>query len=224
VPLRRTLSPQKSPPLQTPPSVPPQTPPSCVGAAPSPQFHCSGGTWIAVGEVQVEGELTIPITNPVQVVGNLSIAGDLIFSGISGSVGVVNGCISIGGSVIVNLSEEEVKQLVSSRVSPLITQSPSSSSKPCSTSLNELGVRVNLAKNSCKKITAKVDSSSTPNSLSVLFQIDSSGCNSRWIILGCVLGGVFVIVLIVILVVTFNDRAKATVRPFWVRKQALKKG
>jgi hypothetical protein len=67
----------------------------------------------------------------------------------------------------------------------------------------------------CKKVTARRDdANSNASTLAVLFVVDSSKCNNEWIILGSVLGALVLIVLIVALVFTFNDRARNCVRPY----------
>ena len=88
------------------------------------------------------------------------------------------------------------------------------------TNLASLAVNPVKSSKSCRKVSSSTQSKSdgTRTSLVAVFKVDSSSCNTKWIILGCVLGGVLLLVVIVMLVVTFNSKAKSFVRPFWARK------
>jgi hypothetical protein len=162
--------------------------------------------------------LTIPSTITVVVVGNLSVSGDLPFTGVQSSVTVQNGCTYIGGTVQIELSAEELEEISkgdrSSRTLALVTQGSTCSSLA--------GVAVNAYKteSNCRYIestTTQYVSNGSRSTLTALFKVNSSRRNTKWIILGCVLGGILLIVLIIMLIVTFNDKGRSAVRPFWAR-------
>jgi hypothetical protein len=147
----------------------------------------------------------------------LTVSGTVVLSGLGSSITIEGGCASINGGVEVQLTPEELEEISkesgSSRQVELIYQSSSCPS---------LAVSVSASKNG--KSCRKVDSTSTSNqedgsktTLVALFKVTSSGCNVKWIILGCVLGGVLLLVLIFLLLATFNTKVKTLVRPFWAR-------
>jgi hypothetical protein len=208
-------------------SNPPHLPPSpitplvsCSGPQPSSgTWACINDQWTLIGSLVTE-TLTIPASTVV-VVGNLTITGDLILTGLKSSVTVLEGCLSITGSLQIELTPEELEEISkeagSSRTLALISQNSNCSSLT--------GVTINALKtsSSCRKIVSSTSSDisdGTRTTLSGVFEVNSFGCNVKWIILGCVLGGILVIVLVVILVVTFNDKAKSVVQPFWARERA----
>jgi hypothetical protein len=203
------------------PEIVPASIASCPGAPPSlGAWICIGATWISNGTVSGEA-LRIPSGSQVVVIkGDLVVAGDVTFGGLGSSLTIEGGCAHIDGSLNVELSNEELeaisKERSSSRSVQLIAQNSSCDS------LASLAVKTKKTQKSCHKVDSKSSTTSdaVQSSLVAVFRVNSSGCNVKWIILGCVLGGVLLLVMIVILVVTFNHKAKAAVRPFWARKRA----
>jgi predicted outer membrane repeat protein len=205
-------------PTSPPVAVPPSTP--CTTSAPSSgDWTCSNGQWVSTGSVS-SGSVTIPSTSVV-VKGNLTISGQITFTGLDSSISVEGGCAYVDGSVQVELTPSELEQISkesgSSRSVVLVSQSSN-----CTTNL-ALAVSSSKSSKSCRKVTssAQEQNDGTRSSLVVIFKVDSSSCNTRWIILGCVLGGILLLVLILALVFTFNSKAKALIRPFTKRDQEV---
>jgi Leucine-rich repeat (LRR) protein len=199
-------TPAITPPLDSPTSA------ICSSPSPAPAFICLGGTWTAVGSINVP-ELVVP-GSFIAVDGNLTVSGGLTFTGLGSQV-AVNGCIFLGeGEVTVELTKQELEQLQKEgKVSKTLISTVGS----CSGGTDLSNIKINSEKGSVKDCRrAKTDTTgSTPTTLVVTFSIDSSKCNTKWIILGSVLGGVVVIgAIITALVVTFNPKARLFVRPF----------
>jgi hypothetical protein len=153
--------------------------------------------------------------------GLLTISSDLTITGLQSSVTVQDGCTYIGGTLQIELTPAELEEISkdsgSSRTLSLISQDLNCPS------LSSVAINAYKTTSSCRNVEVSsrpdvMDGSRT--TLSALFKVNSSRCNTKWIILGCVLGGILVIVLVIVLVVTFNDRAKAAIRPFWAREQS----
>jgi hypothetical protein len=131
----------------------------------------------------------------------------------SGPVLTVNGCISVDGSVVIQLTEEDLKALDKysgrSRQSDLISAN-------CVSGNGFNSLSISFPKD-CRKVTASRVEGTSQSSLSVVFKLDRSRCDRWWIILVSVLGGVIIIVVIVALLAAFTP-LKAIVRPFSRRK------
>jgi predicted outer membrane repeat protein len=192
---------------------PPPSATSCLTSPPNiGSWVCVDGTWTSNGTITGE-TITIPGTQVV-VDGNFTVPGSVVFDGLGSSIVVVGGCAHIGGSIVVELTEEELEQLAKeSRTVALISQN---SSCP---SLSSSYVDGRLSSKSCRKIesTTSEEKNGSQSSLVAMFKVNSSGCNVKWIILGSVLGGVLLLIVIIMLVVTFNDKARKAIRPFWAR-------
>jgi hypothetical protein len=93
-----------------------------------------------------------------------------------------NGCISIGGSVTIELSEEEVRQLLgspSSRGRTLASQA-----KGCNAiGETSLILKQSSQNKSCKKLKIRRDTSQPATQFGILFEVDKSRCNIWWIVL-----------------------------------------
>jgi predicted outer membrane repeat protein len=209
-------------PLDTPFDTPQPESSVCTGTQPSVGiWTCLDGLWTS-SESLTTTLLTIPGTTAALVVGNLTVS-DLTITGLQSSVSVQNGCVYISGTLKIELSaadlEEISKESGSSRTISVISQD-----SVCP-SLSTVAINAYKTASSCRKVEVSSKPDVVDGSraiLTALFKVNSSRCNTKWIILGCVLGGILVIVLVVALVVTFNDKAKAVVRPFWARKRLLR--
>jgi hypothetical protein len=187
---------------------PPQISIGCIGTIP-PGFTCVGGLLVANQSLTIPGSLDLPPNvGTVTINGNLTIDDAIVFDGL-GSQLDIKGCLLEPNSDPSNL--EIIISLPSpTKTNPVILVQQNSS---CPYDLNDIKVTVKQAK-SCKRSVLKKDGT-TPSSLVVAFDLDASKCNVKWIILGSVLGGVLVIgVVITVLVVTFNEKARHLVRPF----------
>jgi hypothetical protein len=182
------------------------SPRTCASPLP-PGFFCIDGRIIAPNSIDADS-ITLPADGgDVLVNGTLTLSGILRFDGLGTTLNVSD-CTSIGEEIEINLSKS--KSLPSGEVL-LVSQSTSG----CLKSLATISISTKDDEKSCKKTKVKASSSSTSSTLIVLFRLDSSKCNIKWIILGSVLGAVLLIVIItLVLVFTFNEKAKNCVRPY----------
>ena len=104
-----------------------------------------------------------------------------------------NDCISVD-TVSVSLSKEDINQIASGKSSSALLIQSSCSSQ--NTNILVVGAS---PKKSCQKV--KVTPKSTANSLQATFTISSSKCDTWWIILVSVIGGVLIFVIVTIVVV-----------------------
>jgi predicted outer membrane repeat protein len=195
----------------------------CTGSPPAiGSWQCIDGLWHSNGSV-IGDTLTVPPNSHLVVNGNLTLSGDLVFTGLDTSIAIQGGCTSIGGELILELSKEELEKIVKEGIGStrtgLITQNST-----CAT-LTTVSISGQKSSKSCRKIESTTLDDTTEGQKTTLvaaFKVNSSGCNVKWIILGCVLGGILLIALIVILLATFNERVKKAIRPFWARKHRSK--
>jgi hypothetical protein len=159
------------------------------------------------------GDLSLPtlsVTSPIQVEsGHLDIAADLRFAGLDSSISAVNGCITVGGVVKLDLTDDDLKRLQKGRTEyTLVSQDIS-----CPNSL--AGVRLQTSgTNGCKKLKSSASPNTSNARLSTLLEVDSSSCNTRWIILGSVLGGVILLFVIAVVIFTQCRPVTKAVAPF----------
>jgi hypothetical protein len=111
----------------------------------------------------------------------------------------------------VNLSSDEISLIESS---PRKVNLIHSSCSVTSTALHVSGAR---PQRKCKKLQSKTFQND--RTLQALFEINSTGCRTWWIVLVSVLSSLVLLGIIVALVATFDRRAKAALRPFWVRNK-----
>jgi hypothetical protein len=198
------------------------SPPSCSGVVLPDGFTCqSNGQVEAAGSVST-GQLEMPKNlGTVLVHGNLSISTSLVLNGAATKI-VVDGCITVPEGVIIKFSREEMDEAAKSGKNPTLPspiptdpQTLLTQRENCPNSLANVKVAVETPKSSCRKV--KGDSSqSTLSSLTVAFKLDSSGCNTKWIILGSVLGGVIVIgAIVTLLLLKFNSGFRSKVLPYY---------
>ena len=159
---------------------------------PSPEFECINNVWVAISTTSPI--LTIPSGAGVIIVEGNVTSSTIIINGIGTAI-MIGGCASNLSSVVIELSPEQVKQLESTKsLQTLLTLSNDSVS--CSMDLN--GVTLNTKSSGCRKVkTEKVVSG---NTLGAYFTVNSSGCNTWWIVLVAVITGVVVIAVIIAVV------------------------
>lgn len=169
-----------------------------VGNTPCPEppvgFTCINGVWVADGKTNSTTIVIVPGNGGVvQVVGNLTVTGPIVFQGTGSSLNVT-GCV--------NTPAVEIEIGGNGKNVPTGPVTLIQQGKGCPNSIETTIVKVNQDSKDCKKITAKKDdSTSNPTTLSVVFSIDQSKCSSRswrWIVLGTVLGVLVVAVVGVI--------------------------
>lgn len=218
-----TLPPPAAPPVEEPVSAPAASPPTqpptaptalvCSGASPGPSFTCVNGVWVSNGTV--EQQTVVISTTSVVIAGNLTVQ-TITFSGTSHNVTVI-GCVSTEG-ITLDLTKENPGSLSGKTVTIL------SQGSNCSSSLSTIPLAIKQPENDCAKVksTSSTTSSSSQTSLSVLFSLDKSGCNTKWIIVGSVVGGVVVLgVVATIVAVTVIKKHKASRSRSNLREAAL---
>lgn len=197
------------------PSPPVSSPSSCtIATPPPPGFICVGNTWISNSSINTP-TLTVP-GGSVHVVINGSLStSTIIFGGLNSSL-TINGCANNLTSVTIQVSDDDLKKFGSKeKLLQLISYASSNSS--CR-SLTTTQLSVSVIGKSCRSL--KVTKVSSDGSLSGLFKLDSSRCNTWWIVLVSVLGGVIVLgVILVVLLAIFVPSVRKTIRPFSSRNR-----
>lgn len=207
-----TTTPPTSPPSPTSPPTTSSTPSStCTGTSPGSGFYCSDGVWVSNGTVTTT---TVTITTTSVIVnGNLT-AQTVTFSGSVHNV-TVTGCVTIDG-ITIDLSTTDPNTLAGKTVG-LISQGSN-----CTTSLTSIPVSITQSKSSCASVSSSTSSTSTQSSLSVLFSVDKSSCNTKWIIIGCVVGAVVLLAVVGIIVfVTVRKNMKTSKAKSDLRQAAI---
>jgi hypothetical protein len=190
---------------------------SCPAIRPTVgEWTCANGAWVSNGSISGDS-ITISAGSHVVVSGNMTV-GEVLISGLESSLSIEGGCASIG-SIQITLSEEDLETISkdsgSARTLTLVTQNASCAS------LQALGVTASSSKKSCRKLEssrALEEMNGSQTSLVAVFKVSSVGCNTKWIILGSVLGGVLLLVTIAVLVVSLNKSVRTFFRPFSARK------
>ena len=157
------------------------------------------------------------VTISVFIFGNLS-APSITFTNPSASV-IVKGCVSTVEHVEIMFTPTQIEQLEKSGSSfkSILTQLGSN----CPTPLSSITVSSVASGKTCRKIkVTKDEARSDSSNLVVMFQVNSNGCRTWWIVLAAVLGGVVLIALVIgILTLTYTP-LRRNVAPFWNRRAA----
>lgn len=192
-----------------PPAVAPPVDTSCSNATrPSDAFTCVNGIWTAFGDVSTP-TLTVP-SGATQTVINGNLGSTSVVLQGSGTTIVVSGCANDLVTVTIELSPEELSHLSTKELQTLLTYNGNDSS--CS-NLNDVAISATLKGKSCKKVSAQ--KVATSGSLAVLFSVSSSACNTWWIVLASVLGGLVVIgLIVVVLLAIFVPSVRTFFRPY----------
>jgi hypothetical protein len=152
------------------------------------------------GNVSVDGSSTIQIYVP---------------DSDSSSALVVHGCAFIDGTILVELTETQLTQIGRNGGSRQVDLVSADCGNSRGTTFVATGAK------SCRKLKSAAveqqDGESGSFTLAATFKVDSSKCNTWWIILVSVLGGVVLLVIIVVLLAIFTP-LKAVFRPFTKRK------
>lgn len=188
-----------------PPPYPTECPP-----LPSNAFICIDGILVALGSID-ETSIQLP-PGTVIIFGNLTTSSPITFSGTSTNINVT-GCIVTPG-IEISLEGQKDPSVGLPSGSVLLA----SQGIQCTQSIDVIPLTIKQSSKSCKKVKVKKDENlSTSTSLSVIFEIDNSDCNLKWIILGSVLGGVLLITIILVLIFSFSKSARECARPFSAR-------
>ena len=196
----------------------PPTVPCLAMTKPTPgdSFNCVNGAWTSSDSIDVP-TLEIPSGfggNTLTVIlGNLS-SSQILFGGLGNTL-EVHGCVTNLSSVNVNLKSEDLDQFENSKGRQVLV-SLTGSGTGCS-DLSAVTVKSDVTGSTCKKVTTEKEPQSTQ--LVALFSVSDAGCkgksNTWWIIVVSVVCGVVVIgVVVLILVFTFNKKARLCCRPY----------
>lgn len=155
--------------------VPVPVAPVPVGCSPTPpgiDFICVGGVWTSNGSVS---QPTISIGGTTVVSGNLTTTTITII----GSSTQVNatGCVYINGTVQVQFTQQDLTDLENSggsRTSTLIQGEGSN----CTGSISNTPVSATVTNGGCKSLSSTNVNPNDHQTLTVLFSVDSSGCNT----------------------------------------------
>lgn len=183
---------------------------SAMTCNPPPGFLCAvGGGLYSPASVTEPSIIVPPNSGVIPVAGNITVNTTITFIG-TGSSLVADGCVQVPGGISIELSKGNT---VPKGSVTLITQSSA-----CDALLAPVSLKYD--KKDCRKTTVKKDPNAASNTLAVIFKVDNSDCNVKWIILGSVLGGVLIITLALALIFTFNKSARNCIRPFAGRSGA----
>lgn len=168
---------------------------------------CTGPNATTTGDVNVTS-ITIPSTiHVIYINGSLTVTGTLTLSGASTTI-IVPGCANVS---TIEIDLTTVQSSLRNRTVTILTQSGENCASLANTSLTSFD-----HSNTCQRKSVSLISSN-PNEISVLFSFSNDKCgnNTKWIILGAVLGSVVLIAVVgLMLLFTFNNRARTCIRPY----------
>lgn len=158
-------------------SPPPSAPAPCnPKTRPSLLFACVAGSWTLYSSL-TNSTFVIP-SGASETVVQGNITSSTIVFGSAGSTLVVSGCLNNLTVVTIELTPSEIEKLKSQSTQLLISYN---GSDPSCSDLSSVEVDVKLEGSSCRRVSAQ--SSISSGQLSALFSVDSSRCNTWWIIL-----------------------------------------
>ena len=185
---------------------------TCASSSPpSPSFICINGVWTSVGSVDTP-TLTVPSgASTTVVVGNLT--STTVVIGGAGSTVIVTGCITNLTYIELLLTSDDLKTIGKTKTQILVSSDDAS----CGTDLSNTTISLRVQGNTCKRATVKSQTTGG-GTLSGIFSVDSSRCNTWWIILVSVIAGVVVLLAIIAaLLVAFVPAVRRKVRPYHKR-------
>ena len=203
------------------PAMPPVAVPEsfgCPGTPPSPQFTCVNGSWTFKGNLSINTTLVIPPNSNINITGSLTSNSSIVFNGLGSNI-TVGGCLSIGknGSshVEIELTQDDLETI--RRKGGKLTQTLISSDGSCN-NLDLVQLNSVVKGSSCRDL--KVEKSVSNGQLSALFTVNTSRCNTWWIILASVLASAVVIFCVVmIILVLFVPSVRECLRPYSKRSR-----
>lgn len=200
------------PPPVDPATLPPGLNLTCSWVSPTQKV------WLVVGNLQLTP------SSPLVVSGPLTIQGDLVENGgltlVAQGRGVVptlnvTGCVSIVSSVSVQVTPKQLASMAKSgsKESQMIMESG------CPIDKGAQLVATKVSSKTCRKVTSTSQTSSSPNTgrsqLTVLFNVNSSACNTWWIILVAVIGGIIVLGAIgIVIAYAVSPKLRSIINPF----------
>lgn len=190
-------------PISTPTTV------ACPSRAPGPTFSCIDGRWTST--VDIAGEvLTIPAGAGVVVVnGNLT-SSSVVINGLGSSI-EIDGCAANLSQIVIELTKEQIEQLGKTKLQQLLKIA----SSECAANLSSVNVALKSNGGGCKKVSVSKSTSGDGKTLSGLFTMDNSSCNTWWIVLVSVICGVILLAIIVlVLMAIFWPAFRQKIRPY----------
>ena len=182
--------------------------PTCSDATkPGDQFYCINGVWTSNTTVTTP-VLTIPSgASETIIIGDLE-SSSIVFAGL-GSTLTIEGCASNLTSITLTLTPDDLKGS-KQIVQQLIILANSNCSND---DLTDIVISSSVSGSTCRKV--KSSKSVSNGQLSGIFTIDSSSCNTWWIVLVSVICGVIVLgIVIFVLLVIFVPKVRFAVRPY----------
>lgn len=171
---------------------------------PGPAWNCISGVWTYEG-LYSNLTLTIPSgTTAITINGGLNVS-TIIYPGVGAVLTISNGCASNLTSIVIELSSTQLGSVSTKTPYQLLNY-------PSTCNLTGVSINAHVSGSSCKKV--KVQTISSSSSLSGLFSIDSSKCNTWWIVLVSVLCGVILVTaIILVLLILAIPSARAHLLP-----------
>lgn len=191
---------------------------ACPMPGPGESFVCVDGVWTSFTDVNTT---IIIATGPVTVFGNVNVSESIVINGFQSSL-IVNGCLILNGSIIIELSDDDLDKI--SKKTGAFTYEYYQlllSSQNCPfTNSSQLDVQVRkTGKNQCAKVSMDAQTDSEHKLLAGIFRVNRTSCNIWWIILVSVLCGVVLLaVIVLVLVFTLSPKARLLVRPFSAKR------
>lgn len=176
---------------------------------PSALFNCIGGVW-TLNTTFTSPTFVIP-SGATQTVVQGDVTSSTIVFGSIGSTLNVTGCLNNLTLVTLELTPSEIKALTSGSTILLISYN---GNDPSCKDLSSVQVDLRARGSTCRRVTAAT-TPSTAGTLSAILSINTSRCNTWWIILVSVICGVIVVaVIIFVLLVIFVPAVRTSVRPY----------
>lgn len=192
-----------------PPPVPPSPPATTI--PPPSTLACSNGS------CSFNGTFTQPTLVIPPGIKVTSVNGNITSSNIVlpvGSTIVVNGgCLSNLSVITIEFTDEDLKRLGKKLLQDLVSINGSTGVGAGCVDLGQVSIQSKVKGSSCRKVN--VESVPSTDQLSALFTIDSSACNTWWIILVAVLASIVVLgVIVMVLLILFVRPVREFVRPY----------
>ena len=180
-----------------------------IATRPSADFVCVGGIWTTP---RTSAEvITIPPNAGLIVIAGNATSTSIVINGLGTSV-TIEGCASNLSNIVIQLSADDIAKMSSKTLQTLIVLS--STASQC-TDLSTVSISATSSSKTCKKVNAEKVLSADGKTMSSLFTVSSSGCNTWWIILVSVVVGVIIIsTAILALLAAFYKPFRAKLRPF----------
>ena len=201
-----------SPPLISPPVIAPPSSTSCPNITrPSAEFFCVNNVWTANSTNTTT--LAIPSgAGSVIITGNLT-STSVVFHGV-GSTVYVNGSVYNLTTITIEFDSSDVNGLGSKVLQILIASNTDGSLNTDGIDLNTVNVLTKVS-SGCKKVKATKVLLDGGKTLGAYMSVDSSGCNTWWIVLVSVVVAVIVIaVVVVVLLAVFYQPFREKIRPY----------